>query len=59
MTKEKIKQALKYVLPTLLALGVAYGYVQEGCVCSVPELEPPVVEALPDGGMAEVGDAGR
>jgi hypothetical protein len=62
MTKAKIQSVLKYVLPLLIALGVAYGYVEKGCVCAVSEPSPPVVVPAADSGVAETSvesDAGR
>ena len=50
MTKEQIKKLVKVLLPSLLALGAAYGYVDQSCTCSAPLESAPVVLDAPDAG---------
>jgi hypothetical protein len=49
MTKDQIKKLAKVIVPALLALGAAYGYVDQSCTCSEPAPSAPVLE-VPDAG---------
>lgn len=37
MTKDQVKKITKAVVPMLLALAAAYGYVDSTCQCGAPE----------------------
>lgn len=36
MNPQTVKKIAKYVVPLLLALGTAYGYVDTSCTCGEP-----------------------
>ena len=50
MTKDQVKKILTAVVPLLVAIGATYGYVDQSCVCSAPDVipDPPVVLDAPD-----------
>lgn len=50
MTKDQIKKVVKILLPVVLALGAALGYVDNNCTCSEPAAPPAVNLDLPDAG---------
>lgn len=39
MTKDQIKKLAKVVVPLILALASAYGYVDASCTCSDPTVQ--------------------
>lgn len=42
MTKEQVKKIAKVIVPLLLAIAGAYGYVDSNCTCEAPASAEPV-----------------